>query len=375
MQLRCASEQLLWAVNTVSHAVPGKSTLPALDGILLRAGNQKLFLAGYDLELGITVEIDAVVEEPGEVVLPSGMFASIVRGLSGEVAGIVCDDRLSVTITGGMAHFAISGMSAAEYPELPRVEEGEDLTVGQGVLRSMIRQTLYAAAQGETSRPVHRGSLIELQNYTLTVVSLDGARMAIRSETVESDRQMSFVLPKKTLSELLKLLGEGEEEKVSLTVAKRHALIEVNGCTMVSRLLDGEFLPYRKAIPAQATTEVTVNTRELLQSVSRAAVVINDRVKSPVVCEFSAGKIQISCSSPQGQARDVAEAEVTGQEMVIGFNHQYLLDALRNTETDEVRLGLSGSLSPMTIRPQTGEAFLFVVLPVRLNNRPARETA
>ena len=365
MHIICNTAALQDAVNTVSHAVSGKSTLPALEGILLRAAGYSLYMAGYDMELGITTSIEAQVKEVGDIVLSVKLFGDIMRNITGDTVTLTTDEKMNVKINSGMAEYEIMGISAAEYPEIPTVPDGVGFVMPRTTLRSMIRQTIFAVSQTDSSRPVHKGTMFEIQNKMLNLISLDGARLAVRSEPINSEDNMQFVVPRKTLSELLKLLDD-EDAPTSIVVGKRHVLIEVGGYVMISRLLDGEFLPYRKAIPQDVSTTIRVNTRELMQSVSRASIVINDRVKSPLICEFQNGRIRISCSTPLGSASDVMAANIDGKEEVMSFNNQYLMDALKNTETDEVRIELNGSLSPMKILPPEGDSFLFLVLPVRM---------
>jgi len=365
MNIICNTAALQDAVSTVSHAVSGKSTLPALEGVLLRASGSSLYMAGYDMELGITTSIEAQVREIGEIVLSVKLFGDIMRGLSGETVSLVTDDKMNVKIKSGLAEYEIMGISAAEYPEIPTVPDGVGFVMPRATLRSMIRQTIFAVSQTDSSRPVHKGTLFEIHNKMLNLVSLDGARLAIRSEPIQSEDNLQFVIPRKTLSELLKLLDE-EDTPTSIVVGKRHVLIEVGGYVMISRLLDGEFLAYRKAIPQQVNTTIRVNTRELMQSVSRAAIVINDRVKSPLICQFAEGRIRVNCSTPLGSASDIMKASIEGKDEIMSFNHQFLMEALKNTETDEVRIELNGSLSPMKILPPEGDSFLFLVLPVRM---------
>ncbi len=372
MNIMCNRDALAEAVATVSHAVSGKSTLPALEGILLRANGSSLYLAGYDMELGITTTIEASVKQIGDIVVSVKLFGDIVRSLSGDVVSITVDEKMNVKIRCGMADYEIMGISAAEYPEIPTVPEGVGFVVERATLRSMIRQTIFAVAQNDIGRPVHKGTLFELKNKMLTLVSLDGSRLAMRSEPIQSDENIQFVVPRKTLNELLKMLDD-EEKPTSIIVGNRHILIEVGGYVVISRIIDGEFLAYRKAIPQQVNTTIRVNTRELIQSVNRAAIVINDRVKSPLICEFGDGRIKISCSTPLGSASDMMNASIEGKQETMSFNHQFLMDALKNTETDEVRIELNGALSPMKILPPQGDDFLFLVLPMRMpggtNNR------
>lgn len=364
MHILCDKIALIDAVGNVQRAVSGKSTLPALEGILLKAAGSSLYLAGYDLDMGITTTIEAHVQEPGEIVLTAKLFGEIVRKLPGEDVSIMTDDKLNTTIRSGITEFTIMGISAAEYPEIPTVSDGVGFTLPQNVLKSMIRQTLFAIAQTD-ARPVHTGSQFEIETDNLRVVSVDGSRLAMRCEEIKSGESAQFVVPGKTLSEVLKLLKD-EETPLSLAVGRRHIILEIDGYAVISRLLDGEFLPYRKAIPQTVTTTIRVKTRELIDAVERASLVINDRLKSPLICDFRDGHINVSCTTPLGSANDRIDAEIEGNAEEMGFNSRFLLDALKNAETDEVRIELNGALSPMKVLPSSGESFLFLVLPVRL---------
>jgi DNA polymerase-3 subunit beta len=256
------------------------------------------------------------------------------------------------------------GISASEYPEIPAVSDGVGFTIPQNTMKSMIRQTLFAVAQTD-NRPVHTGIQFELENNMLRLVSVDGSRLAMRCEQIQSQESLQFVIPGKTLGEVLKLLSE-EETPMSLAVGRRHVVLEIDGYAVISRLLDGEFLPYNKAIPQQVSTSIKVKTRELIGAVERASLVINDRIKSPLICDFRDEQIILSCTTPLGSACDFIAAEIEGNTEEMGFNSRFLLEALKNTETDEVRIELNGALSPMKILPAQGDSFLFLVLPVRL---------
>lgn len=365
MNIICPRQSLLDAVANVQRAVSGKSTLPALEGILLRASADTLFLAGFDLELGITTSIEASVQQPGEIVLTARLFGDIIRKMPGETLSLVTDDKGNTTIRSDQTEFTIMGISASEYPEIPAVEDGTNLSLPQDTLKSMIRQTVFAVAAPGDPRPIHTGTLFEIEPNQLHLVSVDGSRLAIRGETIGSDQSFHFVVPGKTLQEVLKLLSD-EDTPVSLSVGRRHIILEINGYSVISRLLDGEFLAYKKAIPQQISTSILVNTRALIDAVERASLVINDRLKSPLICAFRDNQIQVSCTTPLGSVSDQIAAQITGNDEEMGFNSRFLLEALKNAETDEVRIELGGPLSPMKILPVEGESFLFLVLPVRL---------
>lgn len=364
MKILCEKQALVDAVNNVQRAVASKSALPALEGILLKANGSSLFLAGYDMELGITTTIEAQVSVPGEIVLNAKLFLEIIRKLPDDEVMLYSNEKNNTTIKSGYSEFTIMGFSSEDYPELPTINGGAAITVQQDVLKSMIRQTLFAVAQTD-ARPVHTGVKFEIENNTMRLVAVDGSRLAMRTETIKSTEILNFVVPGKTLGEVLKLLNE-VDEPLYLTVGARHIILEIGGYSVFSRLLDGEFLPYRKAIPNNCTTKVRVKTRELIDAVDRASLVINDRLKSPLICRFKDNQISISCITALGSASDVIRAEIDGFQEEMGFNSRFLLEALRNTESDEVLIELSGTQSPMKLLPVEGEDFLFLVLPVRL---------
>ena len=314
--------------------------------------------------MGITTTIEADVREPGEIVLTAKLFGEIVRRLPEDTVFIQTDAKMNTIIRSGKTDFSIIGISAMEYPEIPSVNDGVGFTVPQNLLKSMIRQTIFAVAQTD-NRPVHTGIQFEIEPNNLRLVAVDGSRLAMRCEAIQSQESLRFVVPGKTLGEVLKLLSD-EDTPMSMAVGRRHIVLEIGGYAVISRLLDGEFLPYRKAIPQQITTTIRVKTREFMNAVDRASLVINDRVKSPLLCEFKENSVKVSCTTPLGSACDETDAKIEGKEEEMGFNSRFLQEALKNTETDEVRIELGGALSPMLVLPAEGESFLFLVLPVRL---------
>ena len=367
MKITCSKQQLTEAVSNVQRAVSTKSSIPALEGILLKAHGQEVTLCGYDLELGMTTTIEASVEEPGNLVLSARLFGDIVRRLPGEQVCIASDEKNITAITCGLSEFSIVGIPAEEYPEIPLITGETTIDLPHSMLKSMIRQTIFAVADTD-AKPIHTGTLFELGGGTLRLVSVDGYRLAIREEPVQANEEASFVVPGKTLNEVTKLLSDSEEETLSLVVGRRHILFKIGNYTVISRLLEGEFLDYKAAIPAASSTEVLVNTRSFIESVERVSLLITDRLKSPVRCLFEDNEIKLSCSTSMGRANDQFEAQITGSNVEIGFNNRYLLDALRNAEGDEVKVQLNGPLSPMKVLPREGNAFLFLVLPVRLKS-------
>lgn len=354
------------AVSNIQRAVSTKTSIPALEGILLSATETGLELCAYDLELGITTVIPAFVMEPGKAVLSAKLFSDIVRRTPAETVTVSVDEKNMATLESGYSRFSIIGIPAEEFPELPKLSDSTQISLPGALLKSMIRQTLFAIAESD-AKPIHQGSLFSLENGILDVVSVDGYRLAVRREPVDFSEDLSFVVPGKTLSELLKLIKDSEEP-VEISAGRRHILFKIDNYTVISSLLEGEFLNYKAAIPPESQTEVVLKTREAIDSVERVSLLITDRLKSPIRCLFDNNEVKLNCTTSMGRASDQLDVEMTGQSVEIGFNNRYLLAALRNTECDEVKVQLGGPLSPMKVVPKEGDSFLFLVLPVRLKS-------
>ena len=365
MKITCDRQILSDAINVVSRAVSTKSSMPALEGILIKAWDG-LFLSAYDLELGISTAIPASVDEPGDIVLDAKLFVDIIRKLPAERVEITTDEKLLTTIICGSSQFTLLGIPANDFPEIPVLGTGTVFELPQNLLKSMIKQTLFAVAVGD-AKPIQTGILFELTAGILKLVSVDGYRLALRSEKVNCDEKLSFVVPGKTLNEIEKLLGI-EDTPIRISNTRKQILFELNNYSIISRLLEGEFIDYNNAIPKDSKTEIIIKTRDISNSVERAALLISDRLKSPVKMIIDDEKIEILCTTAIGKIHDVIDAKIKGATFEIGFNNKYLIDALRATDCDEVRLILNGPLSPMKILPPKDEAFIFLVLPVRLKN-------
>lgn len=366
MKMMCQRQKLNEAVLNIQRAVSTKSSVPALEGILLKAKENEITLCGYDLELGITTKIEAEVEEPGNIVLSARLFGDIVRRLPGESVYLSVDSKNMTRIKSGPANFSIAGIPAEEYPELPVLTDETSILIESSMLKGMIRQTIFAIAESD-AKPIHTGTLFELSENKIKLVSVDGYRLAMREEQIQCAEEISFVVPGKTLTEALKLLSD-DEKPIEISVGRRHLLFKIGDYTVVSRLLEGEFLDYKAAIPSTSSTEIIVSARTFIDSVERVSLLITDRLKSPVRCLFEDNEIKVSCSTAIGHANDQIDAKISGSNVEMGFNNRYVLDALRNAEGDEVKILLNGSLSPMKILPLEGESFLFLVLPVRLKS-------
>ena len=366
MKFSCEKALLQAAISTTSRAVSPKSSIPALEGILLEAGSD-LRLTGYNLETGIRTIVPADIREEGTLVLGARLFGEIVRKLPDDIVTFQSENYM-VNIKCGMSEFNILGTDPEEFPELPTVEYQNSLILPQSRLKAMISQTLFAVSDND-SRPIHTGSLFEVDSEGLTIVSVDGYRLALRHESIdkkEGAETFSFVVPGAALSEVEKICSD-VDEPASVTQGARHVMFKVGDTMLVSRRLEGEFLAYRQAIPRNNTIHVEGDTRALLSSIDRVSLIISDKLKSPLRCVFDSNLLKISTKTAIGDAYDECPLSGDGGGLEIGFNNKYLMDALKAAPADKVRLELTTGVSPCVILPTEGEEnFLYMVLPVRL---------
>lgn len=365
MKIKCNREMLSDALNKVSRAVALRSTMAALEGIYLRTEESSLYLCGYNLELGISTKILANVYQEGSVVLTSKLFCDIVRKMPGDELTIECSENLITTIRSSESEYSIIGMSSSDFPELPVIESENVISLSQGMLKSMISQTLFAVSDND-SRPTCTGSLFEITENQLRVVSVDGFRLAMRTEPITGTYTTSFIVPKKTLEEILKLLEDNDDKRAEISSTRRHIEFMINGCTIISRLIEGDFLDYNNAIPKQNDKEVRVSTRRMIEASERMSLLISDAIKSPVRCVFGNDEVTFSCRTSVGSATDRLSADAPNEPVEIGFNNKYFMDAFRAVSTDEVRLIIGSPVNPVKVLPPDGESFLFLLLPVRL---------
>lgn len=367
MRFTCEKALLQTAIMTTGRAVAVKTSIPALEGILIEALGF-LRLTGYNLETGIQAAVPAQIEEEGTLVLSARLFGEIVRKLPDEPVTISAQG-LTVKIDCGMSHYTLQAIDPEEFPDLPQVRGENEVVMKQGDLKSMISQTIFAVSTQDI-RPVHTGSLFEVEGDSLTVVSLDGFRLALRREKFlksQGGENFSFVVPAFALGEVEKICADSDDT-VTVTQGQSHILFTVGDTIVVCRRLEGEFLNYKQSIPRENKIVIGGTTRDLLASIGRVSLILSDKLKNPLRCTFKENQLFITTKSAIGDASDVCPVEGDGQGLEIGFDNRYLSDALRFAPADKVRMELGSPVSPCVIVPEQAgdESFLYLVLPVRL---------
>lgn len=373
MKFTCLQSVLSTALSNVSRAVPPKSSMQVLEGIKLYINGNELEMTGYDMEIGIQTRIAVSSEDHGEFVVNAHIFSEIIRKIPSDMVTIEVDEKLKVTIRSGAGdkksatEFNILALSADDYPSLPDVDRSDMFVFSQAKLKNMIGQTIFAVSQND-SNPILKGELFDIENGEFNLVAIDGFRLAIRHEASGTEDKFNFVVKAKSLSELAKLLRDGDDDKVNIYVTRKHCVFDLNGYMLFTRLLEGEFYKYKGSLPTSYKTEVVVDTRLLLDMLDRCSLMIVEHTKAAVRCLFGDNEIKISCSSSLGNFSDQCKADISGSSVEIGFNCRYFIEALKAAESDRIRLQLGGNLSPMKIVPLQGDEYTFLLLPVRLKN-------
>lgn len=366
MKIICDSSEFAKACMNVQRTVSNKSTIPALEGILIEAKEGNVILTGYDLEVGSKIQMEADVISEGKVVLAAKNLCDILRMVPADTVSIECDDRNICKIKSGEAEYSLIGTSGNEYPELPTLTKFSPISLNLTILKDMIRKTIFSVSTGERN-PVHTGVKFEIGDGLIVLVAVDGARLAIRRENINytfDETKLEFVVPAKTLSEILKLNSEDEAE-IEILAGERHIIFKYENYEIISRLLEGNFINYKAAIPLTSSTQIKVNTRSLIECIERTSLIITDK-SSPVRCSIENGIMKFSSVTAIGTASDKIAAEIEGNSIEIGFNNRFVLDALKVCDEEEIRVEMGSANQPIIIKPLEGEKFFFLILPVRI---------
>jgi len=368
MRFTCEKSMLMAGLNITGRTVAQKSALSAIEGILCKAG-VGLSLTGYNMETAITYVIDAEVTDAGQCVLPARLFGDIVRRLPEGPVTVVVDENYKVSVRAGYAAFTISAESAEDYPELPDVSDGRSIQIPQSALKDLISGTIFAVSENQ-GRPIHTGVKFEVADDTVSAIAVDGFRLARRSYHMDAStgRNLSFVVPAQGLKEVEKILTDSDEDAAFL-LGSKHILFQIGNATLVCRLLEGEFLDWKKVVPTDCPIKLVANVADLASSIDRVGLVVSEKYKSPVRCLFSNQVLQLRTNTTIGVAEDRCTLAGDGKELEIGFNVRYLADALRAIPCEEVTLDLTNGLSPIVMTPvEEKYDFSYMVLPVRIKN-------
>jgi DNA polymerase III subunit beta len=371
MKIVCEKEKLLKGINSVIRAVPTRTTMPILEGILIQTNNNQLKLTSYDLELGIEYNMECNVIEEGNTVVNSIMFSEIIRKLPDTDINIEINENNLLVIECEGSLYKLATMNPDEFPELPKIVVENSIETDQTILKNMIRKTIFAVSI-EENRPIFTGCLFEVVNNSLNVVAIDGFRMGWVSNSLSSaSSDFKAVIPGKTLNEVNKIILDSFDS-IKIGVSKNQAIFEMENCKVVTRLLDGEFLNYASVIPNNWETRIRVNKNILQNCFERISLISSSSIekekKYPVKISIEVGKVTISCTNQTGDAKEEMFTETEGKDLEIGVNPKYFLDALKAIDDEEIYISFGTNISPCVIKPvdETARNYTYMILPIRM---------
>ena len=373
-------QTLLNAILPALGSVSAKNTIPAIEGININCmENGKCTITAYDLEKGYRTEIVCEVSKPGNYIINAQKLCQIVRAMPEGFLTVEIDSNNIAKIYSGKSEFELYAMNGEDFPALPVLSGERGFVISRGVLKNMITKTQFAVAQNDM-RPELNGLFFKIEGNKITVVTCDGNKMAIKEQITDienknddsSELDMSFIIPGKTTAELLKLISDSDDT-ISIRLTRKYVIFIIDSVLFFSRLIENEYIDYARFLPKSPSAFVNIDCESFYRSLERASLVTEDKTmgqsKSILRCVFEENVLKISSVSVSGKVYDEIFAEKIGDDITIGFNCRYLLDALRSCDTEKIKLSLTSPLMGMTIEPaekQEDSNFIFLVLPVKI---------
>lgn len=379
MKIVFEKQALIEKLAPAMCAVSTKNTFTSIEGVLIETIDEGTCrLSTYDMEKGVCATVGARVLEAGSFIINGHRLFQIVRMMPQETVTIEVSDKLIATITSGKSSFSLHALQGRDFPTLPELSGINNFCLQSGILKRLVSQTAHSIAV-QDQRPMLCGGYFEIDDNKITVVACDSYTLA-KCEIVsqiqrpEENLSLSFIVPGKSLNELQKLLSDGEEA-VSISLARKHIIFSIGDIVFFSRLIDSEYIDYKRIIPKDHPISVLISRTAFIESLERAALVSEDKSastgRSYVKCAFEDNLLKISSTSASGNVYDEIACEHEGENIEIGFNCRYLLDSLRAATTENVRLKMISPLMSMTIEPDEFDEqdnFLYMVLPVKMRD-------
>ena len=378
MKVNFSQSALAEAINVAMSCVSNKSTVQSVGGILINCEGERAVLVSYDLEKGIRIEIDAGIIEPGSCIIDAQSLNSIIKVMPAGLVLLEVSDTWRAKLSSGRSEFEINAMNPKEYPTLPDITNRRGFRIKQGDLKNMINGTLFAVAQND-ARATFNGALFKIDGSRITTVGCDTFRLAIREKVCELENNEEqpvigeFIVPGRTLSEVVKLLSE-PEKTVEINIARKQVIFrfEERSIIFFTRLIDGEYIDYERIIPKNSTIFVDIDTESFAGALERASIVSDESAgknKSGARCHFHNNMLEITSVSANGKVYDEIPTSHQGGDIEIGFNCRYLTEALKYAQCDKVRLSLSSPFISMIIEPlekDENDTFTYLALPIKM---------
>jgi len=365
MKLSAERETILQPLQAVIGVVERRQTMPILANVLLTARPGRLSVTATDLEVELVASTEVNVQQPGEITVPGRKLLDICRALPEKVSVTMSVDGEKVTIRAGRSRFTLSSLPAAEFPTVEEIHALQALTIAQAELRRLLDQTHFSMAQQDV-RYYLNGMLLETEGATLRAVATDGHRLALCELTLETKAKAAqqVIVPRKGVLELQRILGS--DGNVELSIGTNHVRAQIGDIRFTSKLIDGRFPEYSRVIPASPAHSLKADREVFRHALQRTAILSNEKYRG-IRLTVKSNAITLQAHNPeQEEAEEEIEVSYKGEELDVGFNVNYLLDALAAVEGTEVELGLTDANSSCLIHAPGVTTCKYVVMPMRL---------
>lgn len=365
MRIVCEKNLLQRYVATVSKAASAKSPLNVLEGIYLRAENETVTLYGSDGTLSIRCKFEAAVPEAGETVLPARLLGEILSKFD-ECEIHIKTEENNMVMECGHSRTTLCMMDPEGYPKFPEYSKSRSASIFSCKFVSMIDQTVFATSISE-DKPILTGILMEIDHDALKLVALDGYRLAIRQEAVQSGMDYSEVIaPARSMREIARIIPD-DESTIRIHTADHLLAVTGEDFEITTRVLQGDYVKYKNILPADHATRIVVDKLSLYNSLERASILARQSKTNLVNLKIEDALMTITSDSEVGRAREEVGIQLSGKNLNISFNSRYLLDVLKEIGDESLIFDFNTNISPCVIRPLQGESFYYLVLPVKTN--------
>lgn len=364
MKFTIQKNEFIKGLQLIQPIVVSHTTLPILYNVLVTAEKEKIILFATDLSISIKSPLQAVVTKTGSSSFNARMLFNIIRELPQDNVEFQIEDKNRAIIQCGQSSYKLLGISADEFPSLPPFQTAHSFTIDQALLKDTLQKINYAASNDE-SRLILNGVFMSIKNQKLVVVATDGRRLALTEKDVEipDDQKLDFVIPTKTINELIKILKEEGTVKISLT--QNMVSFEMESCTIISKLIEGVYPNYQQVIPSQCDEKVTVERESLIGALRRTAIISNER-NPAVKMIISKNQLQVMASNTDvGEANEQIPIKYSGKSIAMTFNPNYLIDPLKSLSSDDISIEFTDELSPAVIKSNI--PFIYVLMPLRIS--------
>lgn len=367
MIISCNTSELNKALQTIQRAISSKPSTPIFSGAHLIAKNNTLELQAMDMNIAISAKIEAMISEEGNIVVSAKKFSELIRRLDQESISISQDkEKNLLVVIAGKSEYKLPLMNEEDYPKFPDFVAEKTISIEEEKISDLIKKTIFACSNEDT-RPLFTGILVEVSQEKITFVATNTHRLAIKSLEQANEEATSMIIPSKVLGEIAHNLNNDLPENIKISTLATQIKIEIGEVIIISRLIEGKFPDYRRVIPPKFSINTEVNIKEFANAVERVALFSTDGEYSVIKVIVEENEMTIMSSSVEvGTGKEIIGCSTQGENLKVAFNAKYILDILKNLESETAVLSFNTSLSPVCVKSVDDENYTYIITPVRV---------